>query len=136
MRTNKTATLFVSAAAVLAWLPCVIVEYLLNVHKIFPAWQVYYTTIFLQYFNSFATPIIYAFKIPEFRQSLIMWCLIRRAINGVDTTNKTGRTDTVGFDLSKVKQLRSLTDPSDTQQKFEHEFMDTKLWSKVATTIV
>ena len=119
--------LFVSAAAVTAWLPYVIVEYLLNVHKIFPAWQVYYTTIFLQYSNSFANPIVYAFKIPEFRQSSIMWCLRRRAINGVDTKNKKGRTDTVAFDLSKVKQLRSLTDPSDTQQKFEHEFMDTKL---------
>ena len=119
--------LFVSAAAVMAWFPYVIVEYLLNVHNIFPAWQVYYTTIFLQYSNSFVNPIIYAFKIPEFRQSSIMWCLTRRAINGVDTKNKKGRTDTVAFDLSKVKQLRSLTDPSDTQQKFEHEFMDTKL---------
>ena len=56
-----------------------------------------------------------------------MWCLRRRAINGVDTKNKKGRTDTVAFDLSKVKQLKSLTDPSDTQQKFKHEFMDTKL---------
>ena len=63
----------------------------------------------------------------EFRQSSIMWFLTRRAINGVDTKNKKGRTDTVAFDLSKVKQLKSLTDPSDTQQKFEHEFMDTKL---------
>ena len=111
----------------------VIVEYLLNVHKIFPAWQVNYTTIFLQYSNSFDNPIIYAFKIPEFRQSSIMWCLRRRAINGVDTKNKKGRTDTVAFDLSKAKQLGSLTDPSDTQQKFEHEFTDTKLWSEVAT---
>ena len=54
-----------------------------------------------------------------------MWCLTRRAINGVDTKNKKGRTDTVAFDLSKVKQLKLLTDPSDTQQKFKHEFMDT-----------
>ena len=103
----------------------------MNVHKIFPAWQVYYTTIFLQYSNSFVNPIILAFKIPEFRQSSIMWCLTRRAINGVDTKNKKGRTDTVAFDLSKV--IRLLTDPSDTQQEFEHEFMDTKLWSEVAT---
>ena len=58
--------LFVSAAAVLAWLPYVIVEYLLNVHKIFPAWQVYYTRIFLQYSNSFANPIIYALKYLNF----------------------------------------------------------------------
>ena len=56
-----------------------------------------------------------------------MWCLARRAINGMDTKNKKGRTDAVAFDLSKVKQLRSLTNPSDTQQKFEHGFMDTKL---------
>ena len=117
--------LFVSAAAVLAWLPYVIVEYLLNVHKIFPAWHVYFTTIFLQYSNSFVNPIILAFKIREFRQSSIMWCLTRRAINEVDTKNKKGRTDTVAFYLSKV--IRLLTDPSDTQQKFEHEFMDTKL---------
>ena len=61
-----------------------------------------------------------------------MWCLTRRAINGVDTNNKTGRTDTVAFDLSKVKQLRSLTDPSDTQQKFEHEsVMDTNCDQKL-----
>ena len=44
-----------------------------------------------------------------------------------DTKNKKGRTDTVAFDLSEVKQLRSLTDPSDTQQEFEHKSMDTKL---------
>ena len=45
-----------------------------------------------------------------------MWCLTRPAINGVDTKNKRGQTDTVAFDLSTVKQLyKSLTDPSDTQ---------------------
>ena len=62
-----------------------------------------------------------------------MWCLRRRAINRVDTKNKKRRTETVAFDLSKVKQLRSLTDPSDTQQEYEHEFMDTKFWLEVAT---
>ena len=71
--------------------------------------------------------IVVVVVVVEFRQSSIMWCLTRRALNGVDTKNKKGRTDTVAFDLSKVKQLKSLTDPSDTQQKFEHEFMDTKL---------
>ena len=86
----KRTLLFVSAAAVLAWLPYVIVENLLNVYEIFPAWQVYYTTIFLQYSNSFVNLLIYTFKIPEFRQSTIMWCLTRRAINGVDTKNKKG----------------------------------------------
>ena len=71
--------------------------------------------------------IVVVVVVVEFRQSSIMLCLTRRAINRVDTKNKKGRTDTVAFDLSKVKQLKSLTDPSDTQQKFEHEFMDTKL---------
>ncbi|CAH3130367.1 unnamed protein product, partial [Porites lobata] len=68
--------------------------------RIFPAWQVNYTTIFLQYSNSFVNSIICAFKVPEFRQSSIMWCLRRRAINGVNTKNKKRRTDTVAFDLS------------------------------------
>ena len=71
--------------------------------------------------------VVVVVVVVEFRQSSIMWFLTRRAINGMDTKNKKGRTDTVAFDLSKVKQLRSLTDPSDTQQKFKHEFMDTKL---------
>ena len=39
-----------TAAAVLACLPCVIVEYSLNVQEIVPVWQVYhYTTISLRY---------------------------------------------------------------------------------------
>ena len=71
--------------------------------------------------------VVVVVVVVEFRQSSIMWFLTRRAINGVDTKNKKGRTDTVTFDLSKVKQLRSLTDPSDTQQKFKDEFIDTKL---------
>ena len=71
--------------------------------------------------------IVVVVVVVEFRQSSIMWCLTRRALNGVDTKNKKGRTDTVAFDLSKVKQLKSLTDPSDTQQKFKHEFIHTKL---------
>ena len=53
----------------------------------------------------------------------------------MDTKNKKGRTDTGAFDLSKVKQLRSLTDPSDTQQKFEHEFMDTNRDQKLQQSI-
>ena len=71
--------------------------------------------------------IVVVVVVVEFRQSSIMWFLTRRAINGVDTKNKKGRTDTVAFDLSKVKQLRSSTDPSDTQQKFKDEFIHTKL---------
>ena len=71
--------------------------------------------------------IVVVIVVVEFRQSSIMWFLTRRAINGVDTKNKKGRTDTVAFDLSKVKQLRSSTDPSDTQQKFKDEFIHTKL---------
>ena len=53
-----------------------------------------------------------------------MWCLRRRALNGVDTKNKKGRTDTVAFDLSKVKQLRSLTDPGDTRRN-----LNINLWT-------
>ena len=74
-----------------------------------------------------STPIIYALKIPEFRQSLITVCSRCRAVDGMDREGKEGR-DTATIELNTVVESRtSSTDTKDTQQNFEHESMDTKL---------
>ena len=73
-----------------------------------------------------STPIIYALKIPEFRQSLITVCSRCRAVDGMDWEGKEGR-DTATIELNTVVESRtSSTDTKDTQQNFEHESMDTK----------
>ena len=80
----------------------------------------------LTYSSSFVNPIIYALKIPEFRQSLITLCSRRRVLDRMDRKSQEGQ-DTVTIDLIEPRTLP--TAPSYTQQNFEHESMDTKLWS-------
>ena len=74
--------------------------------------------------------LIYALKIPEFRQSLITLCSRRRVVDGMDRKSQEGQ-DTVAIDLIEPRTLP--TDPSYTQQNFEHESMDTKLHQIVIT---
>ena len=62
-RLTKTL-LFVSAASLFSWLPYAVVKYLRVAHEIpFPVTCLYCTYI-LNYFNSFASPIIYVSTIP------------------------------------------------------------------------
>ena len=68
--------------------------------------------------------LLYALKIPEFRESLITLCSRRRVVDGMDRKSQEGQ-DTVAIDLIEPRTLP--TDPSYTQQNFEHESMDTKL---------
>ena len=70
--------LFVSAAAVLSWIPFVTLYHLIMVHKVSISMKVFYFAIFLNYSNYFINPIVYALLIPEFRQSLILLCSKRQ----------------------------------------------------------
>ena len=72
-RLTKTL-LFVSAAAVLSWIPFVTLYHLIMVHEVSISMKVFYFAIFLNYSNYFINPVVYALLIPEFRQSLILLC--------------------------------------------------------------
>lgn len=76
-RLTKTL-LFVSAAAVLSWIPFVTLYQLIVVHEVSISMKVFYFAIFLNYSNYFINPIVYALLIPEFRQSLILLCSKRQ----------------------------------------------------------
>ena len=66
------ALLFVSMLALICWLPLVVTNYLRYVHEISASWLTLASVIanILNYINSCVNPVIYAFKIPEFKRAL------------------------------------------------------------------
>ena len=122
-RLTKTL-LVVSAAAVFSWLPHAIILNMTAAHMVSVPIIIFHCFYILTYSSSFVNPIIYALKIPEFRQSLIALCSRRRVVDRMNRKSQEGQ-DTVAIDLIEPRTLP--TDPSYTQQNFEHESMDTKL---------
>ena len=119
--------LFVSAISVLSWLPLVIVNFLvlvlgLDIPILFLFSQI--TTI-LNFSNSILNPFVYALRIPEFRQTLILCCSRRQA---VINRPRLERKENIAVVLTPGLQLRTLhPDSSQVQQTFEQKTMDTKL---------
>ena len=102
-RLTKTL-LFVSAISVLSWLPLVIVNYLTFFQRVdIPNVFVDIINI-LNFSNSILNPFIYALRIPQFRQTLVLCCSRRQAeMNG---QGKEERANMAAF-LKPALQLRS-----------------------------
>ena len=84
-RLTKTL-LVVSAAAVFSWLLHAIILNMTAAHMVSVPIIFFHCFYILTYSSSFVNPIIYALKIPEFRQSLVTLCSRRRAVDTVDRT--------------------------------------------------
>ena len=117
-RLTKTL-LFVSFLTLLSWLPFVIFNCLICVFDAQIPWTFYYLVIVINYSNSFVNPVVYALRIPEFREALVLRCLRKSAApNNLCSNNKT-------IALTSSTELRTLrTEASYLQLAFEH---DTKL---------
>ncbi|XP_068712319.1 neuropeptide Y receptor type 1-like [Montipora foliosa] len=104
------ALLFVSMLALICWLPLVVTNYLYYVHEISASWLGLALEIanLLNYINSCVNPVIYAFKIPEFK----------RALRFLGTGNK--EVPTVMKDKRREKS-------SATVLAFDNQDIDTKL---------
>lgn len=122
-RLTKTL-LVVSAAAVFSWLPHAIILNMTAAHMVSVPIIIFHCFYILTYSSSFVNPIIYALKIPEFRQSLVTLYSRRRAVDRMDRKGKDEQ-DTGTIDL--IEQRTLPTDPSYTERNFEHESTDTKL---------
>ena len=72
--------LFVSFLALVCWIPLVIMNYFYFVSKISASWfsLAHEIANFLNYFNSCVNPMVYAYKVPEFRQASRLCCLEKR----------------------------------------------------------
>ena len=127
-RLTKTLGL-VSFLALFCWLPYVIVFsviYSLNQDVVIP-WRYLLIISFVNYSNAIVNPVMYAFRIREFRQALALCCQIRRRAP-VNTENLERRNNKAA-NLRTPTQLRTLQiDSNCLELEFDEEvIMDTKL---------
>ena len=129
-RLTKTL-LFVSALALFCWLPFASVfslNVLLDLHDVIP-WRCFVAISFVNVSNAFVNPVVYAYRVPEFRQALARCCKIRRIVNTEDFELRVANTAALTTP-TRLRNLQTLQDISnrDLQQlHFEEEVLDTKL---------
>ena len=123
-RLTKTL-LFVSILTLLSWLPLVIFNCLIYVYHVQMPWKFYYLVNVINYSNSFANPVVYALRIPEFREALALRCIRRPAAPNIkDIKSRNNKT----VALTPATELRTLgREPSHLQLTFEQDVMETKL---------
>ena len=116
-RLTKTLML-VSILSLLSSLPLIIFNCLIFVYDVQIPCKFYYLVNVINYSNSFANPVVYALRIPEFREALDLRCRRRPAA----PNTKKQKT----FDVAQVTDLRTVrTDTS--QLTFEQENLKSKL---------
>ncbi|XP_078382014.1 adenosine receptor A3-like [Oculina patagonica] len=123
-RLTKTL-LFVSVLALLSWLPLVIMNYLIFVLDVPIPERFYFMINVVNFSNSFVNPIVYALRIPEFKQALAFCCLGRGATIEEEGGERRNNATTAVRSGTKLRTLQ--TDPSHINLAFEQEVMDTKL---------
>ena len=127
-RLTKTL-LLVSFIAVVSWLPLVINNYLIFFQKLNfrRSYLVNGIVDILNYSNSFLNPVVYALRIPEFRQSLFSCCSRRQAVTKREASElePRGRVNMAAVS-PPVMQLRALpTHPSYPLQALDQSSMNT-----------
>ena len=128
---NKRLTntlLFVSAIAVLSWLPLVIANYLIFVHEADISRNVlfYYIINVINFSNSILNPVVYVLRIPVFRQWLSLRFLRRHTVinDGVEERDDRTRAAT----LTSIVELRKLTKDGGRKEEWsEQEIVSTNL---------
>ena len=113
-RLTKTLML-VSVLASLSWLPLVILNCLVYIYDVQITITFYDLVNILNYSNSFANPVLYALRMPEFKEAWAL-CILR----------KPAAPNTLV--LKPATELRtSRTETGHLQLAFEQEVLDTKL---------
>ena len=122
-RLTKTL-LFVSIIALISWIPLIILNLFIALGRADLSTYYNYTNI-LNYSNSFLNPIVYALRIPEFKQALGLCCFRMRAANSMKGK---GRRDNRAAVLTTVTELKTLpTDSCHLNSAYEQDILDTKL---------
>ena len=121
-RLTKTL-LFVSILALLTWLPLIIFNCLIVVYDVKIPGKFNRLVNIINYSNSFVNPVVYALRIPEFRQALVLFCLKRTAVPNI--VNIRRRDDEI---LASTPTAEALpTETNHIQLTFEQEPMETKV---------
>ena len=123
-RLTKTLML-VSILALLSWLPLIIFNCLIYVYELQIPVKFYDLVNLMNYSNSFANPVVYALRIPEFKEAWALYFLRKPA--GPSIQEKISRNEKT-LALTPATELTTLsTNTSILQLAFEQEVLDTKL---------
>ena len=121
---NKHLTktlLFLCILALLTWIPLVILYCLIYLFDVQIPWKFHDLVNVINYSNSFANPVVYALRIPEFREALVLCCSRRPAAPNMVNINRRSK-------KTPATELRTLrADNSLLQLTFQQEVLDTKL---------
>ena len=123
-RLTKTL-LYVSMLALVSWLPVLIMNILICITGEFPPNLVNFVVNILNFSDAFFNPVMYTFRIPEFKKTLLLYCTKRgtatrtgQIVERYRTAPRTPRTET------ELRIYR--TDPTQLQVVFEQEVMETR----------
>ena len=115
--------MFVSVLALLSWLPLIVFNFLIfGIGVPIPS-KFYLMVNVLNYSNSFVNPVLYALRIPEFRQALGLCCFRRQAVINIEPTHGTRNFAAVLTPVTEPRTFR--TNPGHLQ--LEAEVEETKL---------
>jgi len=120
-RLTKTL-LFVSILGFLCFVPLATLNGLIFLYDVKIPWKFYYLVNLKNSSNSFANPVVYALRIPEFREALVLYCSRRAATPNTVNANRRSQ-KTPATELGPLPR----TDNSLLQLMFEQEVLDTKL---------
>ena len=123
-RLTKTLML-VAILASLSWLPLVTFNCLIVVFNVQIPWKYYDLVNIINYSNSFLNPVLYALRVPEFREAWAL-CFLRK-LAAPNIQKNIGRKK-MTLVLKPATELRTpRTETSHLQLAFEQEVLDTKL---------
>ena len=120
-RLTKTL-MFVSILTLLSWLPLIIMNWFIDVFDVQIPRKFYYLVNVINYSNSFANPVVYALRIPEFRKALVLCCSRRPAVPNIDRRLRTNKKTLAQTPAKNIKNRDDLSTAS-----YEQEVLDTKL---------
>ena len=104
-RLTKTL-LFVSVLALLSWLP-IIIRHSLDALDVSMPWRYQIISSILIYSNSFVNPIVYALRLPEFKQALALCFFGRKAVmdEGSERRNNAAAAMTTATQLTTLQTI-------------------------------
>ena len=98
--------------------------YIINVYNVQIPWKFYHLVNFINYSNSFANPILYALRILEFRETLVLCCVRRSAVAPNMVNIRRARKKTLA--VAPAVEIRTSRTNS-SQLECELKNMDTEL---------
>ena len=128
-RLTKTL-LLVSVLSLLSWLPLsIVIFFTVSVdHIASGTFTIYYITVLLNYSNSFVNPVVYALRIPEFKQVMVKYCLRRPNVRSLMNKAKKN-SEGIGSRASAVTltSMLAAAETAPNQLAFEQEIENTQL---------